>query len=289
MARKGLGRGIESLMGEATAEVGPSKGDASLPLSKIKPNPGQPRKDFDQKELEELADSIRQHGVLQPILVRKLGNEYQIVAGERRYQASKLAGLKEIPAVVRDISDEEVFQLALIENLQRQDLNPVEEALGYKQLIEQNGWTQEELAKVLSKSRPAVANTLRLLDLPQEVQDLLAKGDITPGHARAILAVPSEEGRIALAKRVVAENLTVRQTENLASLISVSKEPKALKEPLPQSYKQAARELREILNTKVRVKSSRGKHRIEIEFGDEEDLARILGAFEHGAESEMGE
>lgn len=289
MARKGLGRGIESLMGEATAEVGPSKGDARLPLSKIKPNPGQPRKDFDQEELEELADSIRQHGVLQPILVRKLGNEYQIVAGERRYQASKLAGLKEIPAVVRDISDEEVFQLALIENLQRQDLNPVEEALGYKQLIEQNGWTQEELAKVLSKSRPAVANTLRLLDLPQEVQDLLAKGDITPGHARAILAVPSEEGRIALAKRVVAENLTVRQTENLASLISVSKEPKALKEPLPQSYKQAARELREILNTKVRVKSSRGKHRIEIEFGDEEDLARILGAFEHGAESEMGE
>ena len=289
MARKGLGRGIESLMGEATAEVGPSKADTTLPLSKIKPNPGQPRKDFDQEELDELADSIRQHGVLQPILVRKLGNEYQIVAGERRYQASKLAGLKEIPAVVRDISDEEVFQLALIENLQRQDLNPVEEAQGYKQLIEQNGWTQEELAKALSKSRPAVANTLRLLDLPKEVQDLLVKGDITPGHARAILAVPSEEGRIALAKRVVAENLTVRQTENLASLISVNKEPKAPTEPLPQSYKQAARELREILNTKVRVTSSRGKHRIEIEFGDEEDLARILDAFEHGAEPGMGE
>lgn len=289
MARKGLGRGIESLMGEATAEVGPSKATATLPISKIKPNPGQPRKEFDQEKLEELADSIRQHGVLQPILVRKQGSEYQIVAGERRYQASKLAGLKEIPAVVRDITDEEVFQLALIENLQRADLNPVEEAQGMKELIDQNGWTQEQLAKVLSKSRSAVANTLRLLDLPEEVQTLLAQGDITAGHARAILALPTEEARIALAQKVVAENLTVRQTENLASLISVSKEPRPVREPVPQSYKQAARALREMLNTKVRVKDARGKHRIEIEFADEEELERIISAFERAAGAEMGE
>lgn len=289
MARKGLGRGIESLMGEATAEVGPLKATATLPISKIKPNPGQPRKEFDQEKLEELADSIRQHGVLQPILVRKQGSEYQIVAGERRYQASKLAGLKEIPAVVRDITDEEVFQLALIENLQRADLNPVEEAQGMKELIDQNGWTQEQLAKVLSKSRSAVANTLRLLDLPEEVQTLLAQGDITAGHARAILALPTEEARIALAQKVVAENLTVRQTENLASLISVSKEPRPVREPAPQSYKQAARALREMLDTKVRVKDARGKHRIEIEFADEEELERIISAFERAAGAEMGE
>ena len=228
--------------------------------------------------------------MLQPILVRKTGSTYQIVAGERRYQASKLAGLKEIPAVIRDISDEDVFQLALIENLQRADLNPVEEAQGLRQLVDQKGWTQEKVAQVLSKSRSAVANTLRLLDLPEEVQGYLARGEITSGHARAILAVPDEEGRIALAERVVKENLTVRQTENLASLISVSKEHKAPKPPTPQSYKQAARELREILDTKVRVKDSRGgKHKIEIEFGDEDDLARIIEAFQRAAGSEMGE
>lgn len=290
MARKGLGRGIESLMGEANAEVGPAKADATLPISKIEPNPDQPRKEFDAEKLQELADSIKQHGVLQPILVRKTGSTYQIVAGERRYQASKLAGLKEIPAVIRDISDEDVFQLALIENLQRADLNPVEEAQGLRQLVDQKGWTQEKVAQVLSKSRSAVANTLRLLDLPEEVQGYLARGEITPGHARAILAVPDEEGRIALAERVVKENLTVRQTENLASLISVSKEHKAPKPPTPQSYKQAARELREILDTKVRVKDSRGgKHKIEIEFGDEDDLARIIEAFQRAAGSEMGE
>ena len=166
MVKKGgLGRGLDALISEATAETG-SEPEATIEISKITRNPNQPRKNFDETALQELADSIRQNGVLQPILVRKVGGKYQIVAGERRYQASKLAGLKEIPAVVRDIDDKEVFQLALIENLQRSDLSPMEEAKGYRQLIDSQGLTQEGLAKILSKSRSVIANTLRLMDLP---------------------------------------------------------------------------------------------------------------------------
>ena len=194
MAKKsGLGKGLESLMGEANAEVGAPAADSTLPISKIKPNKGQPRKNFNPDELAELADSIKQNGILQPIIVRKKGTTYEIVAGERRYQAAKLAGLDEVPVVIRDISDEDVFKLALIENLQRSDLNPIEEAQGYKQLLENNGLTQEEVARLVSKSRSAITNTLRLLDLTDEVQQLMSEGNLTAWHARAILSVPSEE------------------------------------------------------------------------------------------------
>lgn len=203
MAKKsGLGRGLNALISEANAETG-NEPEAVLSISEIVRNPNQPRKTFDEDKLAELADSIRQNGVLQPILVRRKGQKYEIVAGERRYQASKLAGLKEIPAVVREIDDDKVFQLALIENLQRSDLSPIEEAKGYKQLLTSRSLTQEELAKILSKSRSAIANTLRLMDLPVEVQHMMEQGLLTAGHARAILAVPSEEGRIKLAKKVV--------------------------------------------------------------------------------------
>ena len=267
-------------MGEADAEVGVEHADSTLQLSKIKPNKNQPRKNFDPKALDELADSIKQNGVLQPILVRPKGKYYEIVAGERRYQAAKKAGLKEIPVIIRDISDTEVFQLALIENLQRSDLNPIEEAQGYKKLIDENGFTQEQLGKVLSKSRSAVTNTLRLLDLPKPVQDLMAEGKLTAGHARAILAIPTEEGRIKLANKVVAENLSVRQTENLAPLFSGTEEPRAPRVPTPKSYKRAAKLLRTALHTNVRVKRVRGKNKIEIEFTDEDDLARIVEALE---------
>lgn len=291
MPRKkaGLGKGLESLMGEADAEVGIEAADSVLPISKIKPNKNQPRKNFDPQALDELADSIKQNGVLQPILVRPKGSLYEIVAGERRYQASKKAGLKEMPVIIRDVSDAEVFQLALIENLQRSDLNPIEEAQGYKQLIEKNGFTQEQLGKVLSKSRSAVTNTLRLLDLPKPVQDLMAEGKLTAGHARAILAVPSEEGRIGLANKVVAENLSVRQTENLAPLYSGSHEQRAPRVPTPKAYKRAAKLLRGALHTNVRVKSVRGKNKIEIEFSDEDDLARIVEMLEGSSlEAEIG-
>ena len=264
-------------MGGADAEVGGAVApDATLPLSDIRPNKGQPRKNFDEAALEELADSIKQNGVLQPILVRKVGQKYEIVAGERRYQASKRAGLDKIPVVIRDISDQDVFKLALIENLQRSDLDPIEEAQGFKTLIDQSGMTQAELGKALSKSRPAIANALRLLDLPAEVQKMMADRQLTAGHARAILAVPSEEGRIRLAEKVVADGLTVRQTENLAPLFfDMNREPPK-RVPTPQAFKRAARQLRLALNTNVKVKRLRNKNKIEIEFANEDDLAQLV-------------
>lgn len=286
MAKKsGLGRGLNALISEANAETG-NEPEAVLSISEIVRNQNQPRKTFDEDKLAELADSIRQNGVLQPILVRRKGQKYEIVAGERRYQASKLAGLKEIPAVVREIDDDKVFQLALIENLQRSDLSPIEEAKGYKQLLTSRSLTQEELAKILSKSRSAIANTLRLMDLPVEVQHMMEQGLLTAGHARAILAVPSEEGRIKLAKKVVTESLTVRQTENLAPLFSVEHTETRTRVAAPQSFKRAARELRKMLDTNVKVKQVRGKNKIEIEFKDEDELARILAQIQPDNEEE---
>lgn len=286
MAKKAaLGKGLNALFTETAAESG-SEPEASLSIASIVTNPDQPRKSFDETQLSELSDSIKQNGVLQPILVRKKGDKYEIVAGERRYQASKLAGLKEIPAIVRAIDDAEVFQLALIENLQRSDLTPIEEARGYRQLLDTKGLTQEGLAKILSKSRSAIANTLRLMDLPQEVQDMMEEGQIMAGHARAILAVPTEEGRIKLAQKVVAENLTVRQTENLAPLFSVTRDEIKPKNPAPQYFKRAARTLRQALDTTVKVKQVRGKNKIEIEFKDEDDLARIIDQLSSGSQTQ---
>lgn len=288
MARKGgLGKGLESLMGGADAEVSAITLSSTLPLSQIKPNKGQPRKKFDQQSLEDLSDSIKKNGVLQPILVRKKGANYEIVAGERRYQAAKLAGLEEIPVSIREISDDEVFQLALIENLQRSDLDPIEEALGYRKLIKDNGFTQEQLGKILSKSRSAIANSLRLLDLPQEVQDMMADGKLTAGHARAILAVAGEERKLKLAQKVLEQGLSVRQTENLAPLFSGNNETgeKPRREPVPQSFKRAQRQLRLALDTNVKVKRVRNKNKVEIEFADEEELAQLVDRLSGGMEA----
>ena len=268
--RGGLGRGLNALVSEAEYETGGSAASASnaaaetkLPIEDIVPNPNQP--------------PIQEHGVLQPLLVRKHGNGYEIIAGERRYQASKLAGLEELPVIIKDVNDEEMLALALIENLQRSDLNPVEEAKGYRQLIDASGMTQEALSKAVSKSRSAITNSLRLLDLPDVVQQMIFEGKLTAGHARAILAVPYEDARIRLAEKVVAEGLSVRATENLAPLFSAGETPKTPRPATPQSFKKAARVLRQVFNTNVRVKSSRGKNKIEIEFKDEEELSRILG------------
>ncbi len=272
-----LGRGLGSLMGEAQSETGYSAASENLvSIEDIFPNPNQPRTHFNETELEELSESIREHGVLQPLLVRKKGKRYEIIAGERRYQASKIAGLKELPVIVKDVDDKAVMELALIENLQRSDLNPIEEARGYKQLIKASGMTQEALSKAVSKSRSTITNSLRLLDLPEAVQEYLYDGKLTAGHARAILAVPFEEQRIKLADKVVAEGLSVRATENLAPLFSVGETPKAPRPVTPQSYKKAARVLRQVFNTNVRVKSTRGKNKIEIEFKDEDELQRIM-------------
>ena len=266
-------------MGEAQTETGYNSAeheDQTLPIVQVKPNPNQPRTHFDESTLAELAESIRENGVLQPLLVRKKGQNYEIIAGERRYQASKLAGLDEVPVIIKDVDDQKMMELALIENLQRSDLNPIEEAKGYQQLIKKSKMTQEALAKAVSKSRSSITNSLRLLDLPEEVQQFLFEGKMTAGHARAILAVPFEEQRIKLAEKVVAEQLSVRATENLAPLFSVGDEPKPARPVTPQSYKKAARVLRQVFNTNVRVKQLRGKNKIEIEFKDEEQLSHIL-------------
>lgn len=263
-------------MGEAQSETGFVASDTQISIEKIQPNPDQPRTHFNESELEELSESIRENGVLQPLLVRKRGNKYEIIAGERRYQASKMAGLDTLPVIIKDVDDQKVLELALIENLQRSDLNPIEEAKGYKRLIKTSGMTQEALSRAVSKSRSTITNSLRLLDLPEPVQDLLFEGELTAGHARAILAVPYEDARIKLAEKVVAEGLSVRATENLAPLFSVGDTPKAPRPVTPQSYKKAARVLRQLFNTNVKVRSTRGKNKIEIEFKDEEDLTRIL-------------
>lgn len=294
--RGGLGRGLNALVSEAEYETGGSAASASnaasetkLPIEDIVPNPNQPRIHFNETELRELSESIQEHGVLQPLLVRKHGNGYEIIAGERRYQASKLAGLEELPVIIKDVNDEEMLALALIENLQRSDLNPVEEAKGYRQLIDASGMTQEALSKAVSKSRSAITNSLRLLDLPEVVQQMIFEGKLTAGHARAILAVPYEDARIRLAEKVVAEGLSVRATENLAPLFSAGETPTTSRPATPQSFKKAARVLRQVFNTNVRVKSSRGKNKIEIEFKDEEELSRILGEmiqFDQGDQDE---
>jgi ParB family chromosome partitioning protein len=283
-----LGRGLGSLMGEAQSETGfvEQKEETKVPIDKINPNPNQPRTHFNETLLNELADSIRENGVLQPLLVRKKGKGYEIIAGERRYQASKIAGLEELPVIVKEVDDQKMLELALIENLQRSDLNPIEEAKGYRQLIKASGMTQEALSKAVSKSRSSITNSLRLLDLPEPVQQYLFDGRLTAGHARAILAVPYEEQRIKLADKVVAEGLSVRATENLAPLFSVGETPRTPRPVMPQSYKRAARVLRQALNTNVKVKSSRGKNKIEIEFKDEEELTRILSSMVSGDDDE---
>lgn len=283
-----LGRGLGSLMGEAQSETGyvDQKEETKVSIDKINPNPNQPRTHFNETLLNELADSIRENGVLQPLLVRKKGEGYEIIAGERRYQASKIAGLEELPVIVKEVDDQKMLELALIENLQRSDLNPIEEAKGYRQLIKASGMTQEALSKAVSKSRSSITNSLRLLDLPEPVQQYLFDGRLTAGHARAILAVPYEEQRIKLADKVVAEGLSVRATENLAPLFSVGEIPRAPRPVMPQSYKRAARVLRQALNTNVKVKSTRGKNKIEIEFKDEEELTRILASMVSGDDDE---
>lgn len=275
--KSGLGKGLSALVSEAQYETGHSTDNTMVPIRDIHPNPNQPRTHFNETELGELSESIQEHGVLQPLLVRKDTNGYMIIAGERRYQAATLAGLTELPVIVRDVDDAEMLTIALIENLQRSDLNPIEEAKGYKQLIESSGMTQTALSKAVSKSRFAISNSLRLLDLPEQVQQMIFEGKITAGHARAILAVPYEDARIKLAEKVVNEGLSVRATEHLAPLFSVADAPKAPRPITPQSFKRAARVLRQTLNTNVRVKNTRGKNKIEIEFKDEDELQRILG------------
>ena len=250
-----------------------------VPIDYVSPNPDQPRTNFKKEEIEELGASIEKDGVLQPILVRMVAkNSYQIIAGERRWQACKLIGLKTVPIRIKEADDDKALELALVENVQRSDLNPIEEAYGYRRLMERRNMTQSEVAQAMSKGRSTVANALRLLELPEEAQQLLFEEKITAGHARAILSIPTKEGRLKLTEKLVEDKLSVREAEALARLLSGKKEGEGTssRQPVPQSFKTVAKALREVLNTNVRVKSSKGKNKIEIEFKDESDLERLF-------------
>ncbi len=249
-----------------------------VPVDEIVPNPNQPRTNFDKEELEELASSIKKNGLLQPILVRSQeGGKYEIIAGERRWQASKLAGLEKIPIRIQKADDDKALELALIENIQRSDLNPIEEAYGYKRMMERLNMTQADVAQAVSKGRSTVANALRLLELPEDAQHMLFENKITAGHARAILSIPEKEGRESLTKKLAEMKMSVRETEAIARLFAgkASGTTKTRK-PIPKEYKKVARTLKDVLNTGVRVKSANGKNKIEIEFKDEEDLERLF-------------
>lgn len=249
-----------------------------VPIDSVSPNPDQPRTNFKREELEELAASIEKDGLLQPILVRPMGSQkYQIIAGERRWQACKMVGLPTVPVRIKEADDDKALELALVENVQRSDLNPIEEAYGYRRMMERRNLTQSEVAQAMSKGRSTVANALRLLELPEEAQQLLFEEKITAGHARAILSIPTNAGRQKLTDKLVEQKLTVREAEAIARLLSGRRDdaPRQ-KEPVPKTFKTVARTLRDVLGTNVKVKSVQGKNKIEIEFKDEEDLERLF-------------
>ena len=275
----GLGKGLEALfVDNETEEITPS----TLKLTEIEPNREQPRKDFDEKALSELADSIREHGVLQPLLVRPLKDgRYQLIAGERRWRASRMAGLTEVPVIVRDLDDQAAMELALIENLQRTDRNIMEEAAGYRELMERYGMTQEVVAKRVGKSRPAVANALRMLALPEATARLVREGKLTAGHARALLGLPDPAEIDPLAERVLAEGLSVRETERLVADRKVSPEKKP--QPAVKNWgedsrlKQTVLYLSEYFGRKAQIKAKKdGTGRIVIDFYSKEDLEALL-------------
>ena len=275
--KSGLGKGLSSLIPSASAESGTlSEGANELDISMIEPNPLQPRQDIDEEKLAELSASIAQRGVLQPITVRPKGDKYEIVAGERRWRAARLADLEKIPAIVTSYDDEETSEIALIENVQREDLNAMELAVGYNDILEKKGITQSELAELLSISRPKVANAVRLLSLPPEIQALVFENKLSEGHARVILSVSDDTTKIKLAQKAIDEGLSVRALETIARLSGGGVIPGAVKRPVsPKSYKAAARKLRKFIGGKVSVKQTKDKSKIEIEFVDEADLIRI--------------
>ena len=275
MANKigGLGRGLDALFAQNTLEDGNTA--VTLPLDEIIPNRDQPRKVFDDEALADLSDSIAQHGVLQPLLVRPMPDgSYQLVAGERRWRASRMAGLTEVPVVIRDMNEQEAAELALIENLQREDLNPMEEAIGYRTLMENYGMTQEQAAQVVNKSRPAVSNALRLLQLPEEVTAMVSEGKLSAGHARTVLAFEGADAQVAAAKEAVAKGLSVRELERMAK--AAKRSPRTPKASTRDSfYNEVELALRENLGRQVKVTVAPKGGVLQIEFFDPEDLRAL--------------
>lgn len=274
MKKRGLGKGLDAIFAENTDET--TEGAVSVKISEIEPNRDQPRKEFDSEALSELADSISQHGVLQPLLLRPLlTGGYRIVAGERRWRAARMAGLTEVPAIIREMSDAEEMLFALIENLQREDLTPLEEARGYRTLIEAQDFTQEEVSKAVGKSRPAITNALRLLNLPEDIQGMLERGEITAGHARTLLSFKSQED-MRLGAQKAKDGASVRELEALAKRLNEKKEflPKTPRKN--QYFEEAQLAVGEYLNRRVKVAGSKKKGTLQIEFYGEEDLQNLL-------------
>lgn len=275
--KRGLGKGLDALFVDNAVESETRVN--SLPIAEIEPNRQQPRQEFDQEALAELAASIAEHGVLQPILVRPVSGGYQIVAGERRWRAARQAGLVEMPAVVKEMTDQEVAQAALVENLQRENLNPVEEALGYRQLMEQFGMTQEQVAKKVAKSRPAVGNAVRLLGLPEEVLAFLRAGSLTAGHAKALLSLKDVALVASAAQLMVDKRLSVREAEQYCKRLNAA--PKAEKAVLPPAplFKEVELSLTEVLGRRVKVTTDGTKGKLEIEYFSKDDLVQLASIF----------
>lgn len=276
---KGLGKGLGALMGDFAEEPQEQTPYRLLPIHKIEPNPDQPRQDFDEEELAALSESISIHGLVQPLTVREMPSGYfQIIAGERRWRAARLAGLRELPVVVMEADDRKTMELALIENLQRQDLNPVEEALGYRSLMDDYGLTQEDTARRVGKSRPAVANTLRLLSLPEKVLEMVRKGELSAGHARAVLSLKTEKAQLEAAQKIAALGLSVRQAELLCKNM--------LREPTPEKpvtlavdyVAECEKNLSRQLGRGVKIVNGKRKGKFELEFYGQEDLQNLLDA-----------
>lgn len=279
MKQRGLGRGLGALLTDYS-ENDAAQAVTTLPLQRIEPNPNQPRKRFDEVELQALADSIAQHGLLQPLAVRDMGNGYyQIIAGERRWRACRLAGLSEVPVTVVEADDRTVMELALVENLQREDLNPMEEAEGYRVLLEEYGLTQEQAAQQVGKSRSAVANALRLLTLSDEVRALVENGELTAGHARALLTLPNGRLQKAAAQKILALRLSVRQAEAMCKRMAAEEKPKEEPEPLDVDYiAECEKHLTRRLGRRVHIVNGKRKGRVELDFYGDDDLQKLYEA-----------
>ena len=274
-SKKGLGRGLDILLPESDAPVGSTE----ISLSDIDPNPDQPRRVFDKEALETLAESIRQSGLLQPLLVTPEGSRYRIVAGERRFRAARMAGLDTVPCVVREMSEQERREAALIENLQREDLNPIEEAAGIRDLMESCGYTQELAAKRVGRSRPAVANLLRLLALPESIQQMVKDGRLSAGHARVLAGLESETQQLALAERILRDGLSVREAETLAAApAEPSQKPE--KKPLALELEDMRSRLQSVLGVRTTLTGNSKRGRVILQYGSEEELETIYAALE---------
>ena len=275
--KKGLGKGLGALI--TSADTGDT-GVKEIRLNDIEPNSTQPRKEFNDEKMAQLAQSIKQHGVVQPLIVQRDGTGYKIVAGERRWRAAKIAGLKTVPVIVRDLSDKQVMEIALIENLQREDLNPIEEAEAYNKLIDDFGMTQEEISATVGKSRPAIANSLRLLSLQEKIRKLLIEGEITSGHGRALLAIEEKSLQFKAAEEIIRKQLSVRETELLVKGLKTKKKTKKKKNDDAAEYRAIEDRFREVFGTKVKIMNNQKNGKIVIEYYSLDELDRIISLVE---------